>query len=89
MLIWKAAISNDNLGLIVDEGFLGRIIFHSASSSSISRTGALSKSFFQCTSLQTTTRGDMSYFIGPWNVPPEGWYPCNNAFFEERHYPCS
>lgn len=60
MPIWKAAISNDNLGLVVDEVFLGRIIFHSASSGSISRASALFKSFFQCTSMQTTVRGNMS-----------------------------
>lgn len=82
MLIWKAATSNDNLGLIVDEGFLGHIIFDSDSSSSISRTSALSKSFFQCTSMQTITRGNMPYFIDCQTMSPDGWCPANNASLE-------
>lgn len=72
MLIWKAPILNDNLGLVVDEVFLGRIIFHSVSSDSISRTSVLSKSFFQCTSTQTTVHGNMSYLIDRWTVLPTG-----------------
>lgn len=64
MLIWKACISTDNLGLMMDERFLGRTISHSDSSKKISRTSALSKSFLQCSSMQNTVRGNMSYFIG-------------------------
>ena len=32
--------------------------------------------------MQTTIRGNMSYFIDRWTVPPDGWYPGNKAFLE-------